>query len=411
MKKFIAAVIAFVILISCCITAAAGSAQYRSGSARVDMKLDLYQTAYVRVSVNTSRRINGILVDMSDCDSNIYVNRNSSRLLLSGGNYPNFVITPKAFSILFPEDGYDCSASGAIAEIAFISFNSSTKENGFVNFNVKELYSKTSSGAIELIDPSCVSFEFSMTQGSVEAVEPPHSDTDTSGDTKKTTDSDKSTDTKKTTDSDKSTDTKKTTDSDRSTDTKKTTDSDKSTDTKKTTDSDRSTDTKKTTDSDKSTNTKKTTDSDKSTDTKKTTDSDKSTDTKKTTDSDKSTDTKKTTDSDKSTDTKKTTDSDKSTDTKKTTDIDKSTDSDKSTDTSKPQSSTGMYGDIDGNKVIDSADALYILRFSVQLGELDKTQQKAADVDSDGTITSGDALDVLRYSLGFRSKTRTGKKM
>ena len=58
-----------------------------------------------------------------------------------------------------------------------------------------------------------------------------------------------------------------------------------------------------------------------------------------------------------------------------------------------------MFGDVDGDNVTTSSDALQILRNSVGLQEFSEDQIKTADVDKDGNINSGDALTVLRVSI------------
>ena len=68
------------------------------------------------------------------------------------------------------------------------------------------------------------------------------------------------------------------------------------------------------------------------------------------------------------------------------------------------------YGDANSDGVVDSGDALLILRFAVGLTELAPVQLTAADVDKNGSPDSSDALEVLRYSLGYPSKTAVGGK-
>lgn len=58
------------------------------------------------------------------------------------------------------------------------------------------------------------------------------------------------------------------------------------------------------------------------------------------------------------------------------------------------------YGDIDGNGVINSSDALAVLRNSVGSLSFSADEKKRADVDGNGVVNSSDALDVLRYSVG-----------
>ncbi len=58
-------------------------------------------------------------------------------------------------------------------------------------------------------------------------------------------------------------------------------------------------------------------------------------------------------------------------------------------------------GDVDGDGMITSGDALAILRYSVGLQDLSDEQKTHADIDGDGEINSADALAVLRMSLGI----------
>ena len=62
------------------------------------------------------------------------------------------------------------------------------------------------------------------------------------------------------------------------------------------------------------------------------------------------------------------------------------------------------YGDLDGDGLVTSADALSILRNSVGLESYTKEQKGLADVDGDGTVTSADSLVVLRFSVGLYDK-------
>ncbi|MBQ1389027.1 MAG: leucine-rich repeat protein [Clostridia bacterium] len=71
---------------------------------------------------------------------------------------------------------------------------------------------------------------------------------------------------------------------------------------------------------------------------------------------------------------------------------------------------TSLYGDIDGDSNITSADALSVLRASVGLEKITAPELvKAADIDLDGTLTSGDALAILRASVNLDKDTRVGK--
>ncbi len=65
---------------------------------------------------------------------------------------------------------------------------------------------------------------------------------------------------------------------------------------------------------------------------------------------------------------------------------------------------TGMYGDLNNDKTVNSADALFVLRMSIGLEKKTDEAVIAADVDKDGDITAADALAILRYSVGLIDK-------
>ena len=58
-------------------------------------------------------------------------------------------------------------------------------------------------------------------------------------------------------------------------------------------------------------------------------------------------------------------------------------------------------GDFDRDGSVDSADALALLRGSVESKNFSKSEMALCDLDGDGIITSNDALIVLRKSLGY----------
>lgn len=65
-----------------------------------------------------------------------------------------------------------------------------------------------------------------------------------------------------------------------------------------------------------------------------------------------------------------------------------------------------MYGDVDGNKKVDSADARATLRAAVGLDPIAKGSDafKAADVDCNNKLEPSDARSILRYSVGLETK-------
>ena len=69
-----------------------------------------------------------------------------------------------------------------------------------------------------------------------------------------------------------------------------------------------------------------------------------------------------------------------------------------------------IYGDLDNDGVISSADSLIILRASVKLENLSELEKELANVDGDDSISSSDALEVLRYSVKLPTNSKTGEK-
>lgn len=59
-------------------------------------------------------------------------------------------------------------------------------------------------------------------------------------------------------------------------------------------------------------------------------------------------------------------------------------------------------GDINGDNLVNSSDALAVLRYSVGLDK--EINEKAADMDEDGNINSSDALAILKVSVGIDEK-------
>ena len=73
-------------------------------------------------------------------------------------------------------------------------------------------------------------------------------------------------------------------------------------------------------------------------------------------------------------------------------------------ETSDEPEPNAIYGDLDGDEDITSADALSILRISAELEVISPEMFAIADVDADEDITSADALAVLRYSTGMEDE-------
>lgn len=59
----------------------------------------------------------------------------------------------------------------------------------------------------------------------------------------------------------------------------------------------------------------------------------------------------------------------------------------------------GMEGDLDGNKIIELADAQIALKAALKIIKTDATIAKAADVDGNGEVALSDAQQILKYAL------------
>lgn len=66
-----------------------------------------------------------------------------------------------------------------------------------------------------------------------------------------------------------------------------------------------------------------------------------------------------------------------------------------------PPSPIEADGDLDGNGVTDSVDALMCLRGALNIIALTDDQIAHGDMDGDGSISSVDALIILRKALGI----------
>ena len=61
-------------------------------------------------------------------------------------------------------------------------------------------------------------------------------------------------------------------------------------------------------------------------------------------------------------------------------------------------------GDINGDTLINSLDALLVLQHTVKKITLTETQQKLADVNGDNLVNSNDAIRILEYAVGKRQE-------
>lgn len=61
----------------------------------------------------------------------------------------------------------------------------------------------------------------------------------------------------------------------------------------------------------------------------------------------------------------------------------------------------GIYGDLTGDKRVNSSDALKILLVSTGQQSISAQQKIYADVNGNGKINSSDALLILQYNVGL----------
>lgn len=69
------------------------------------------------------------------------------------------------------------------------------------------------------------------------------------------------------------------------------------------------------------------------------------------------------------------------------------------TDTDVTGTDVVAYGNLDGNKTVDAADALIILKAVAEKVKLTEEQAVYADVYLDGKVDAADALYVLKYAV------------
>ncbi len=92
------------------------------------------------------------------------------------------------------------------------------------------------------------------------------------------------------------------------------------------------------------------------------------------------------------------------TDTAADTDSAPNTDTDSDTDSGE----LAMVGDLDGDNMITSTDALIILRISVGVESRSDSFKLFHDVDGDGELNSADAVELLRYSVSLSKNKKIG---
>ena len=61
----------------------------------------------------------------------------------------------------------------------------------------------------------------------------------------------------------------------------------------------------------------------------------------------------------------------------------------------------GITGDINGDQIVNSADAILCLRFAALIQAPTEQERKAADFNKDGQINSADAILILQIAAGL----------
>ena len=59
-------------------------------------------------------------------------------------------------------------------------------------------------------------------------------------------------------------------------------------------------------------------------------------------------------------------------------------------------------GDVNGDEVINTQDAMIVLRYTIGLEILNKNQINSADVNKSGKVDTKDAISILRYTIGLK---------
>ena len=70
---------------------------------------------------------------------------------------------------------------------------------------------------------------------------------------------------------------------------------------------------------------------------------------------------------------------------------------------------TGIYGDVNGDGVVNITDALYVAQYLEGTRILTPCQLIAADVDGDGIITATDAQYIASYITGTQPYGKCGQ--
>ncbi len=134
-----------------------------AASKTLDVKAAVGETAYVTVSVKTDKKPSGILIEYDGTDTGLYLNESLSKAVIKGDGI-NVIITKNRASVLFPQEGYDCSKGVELISLAFSAQNELAAEKGAVSIEVLEIYDTV----LKEIDNSAVTYD--VKNGSTEQV-------------------------------------------------------------------------------------------------------------------------------------------------------------------------------------------------------------------------------------------------
>jgi len=70
---------------------------------------------------------------------------------------------------------------------------------------------------------------------------------------------------------------------------------------------------------------------------------------------------------------------------------------------------TGIYGDVNGDGIVNGVDAQFIAQYVAGTRTLDACQLKKADVNGDGIVDAVDAQYIANFTVGNTPYGKTGQ--
>lgn len=105
----------------------------------IDVKAGVNQTAMVKVTVKTPKKVGALLLECDGKATGMNLDSQKSKKLLTADG-ANVVISNDRMSVLFPCSGYDCSNGVDICELAFTGYTADSAAKGAVTFEILEFY-------------------------------------------------------------------------------------------------------------------------------------------------------------------------------------------------------------------------------------------------------------------------------